>query len=104
MIQVHCWVYRSMYIIQRHYDVIATSGRVVPCPSSGPTGPEEDHPTYQDNVQWPQGTGCTGFGGGFEDHPAEDEWYAWYDGVRFRCRRVDDNSGGNVILCTVDEA
>ncbi len=28
-IQVHCWVYRALYLFQRHYDVIAASGRLV---------------------------------------------------------------------------
>jgi hypothetical protein len=28
-IQVHCWVYRAMYLIQRHYDVVAVSGTLV---------------------------------------------------------------------------
>jgi hypothetical protein len=28
-IQVHCWVYRAMYMIQRHYDVVAGSGSLV---------------------------------------------------------------------------
>lgn len=26
---MHCWVYRAMYLIQRHYDVVAASGSLV---------------------------------------------------------------------------
>jgi hypothetical protein len=69
------------------------------------TGVDEEQTTYESGVYSPPppsgcGSSTTGFGG--TQPLAEDEWYAWYEGIRFRCHRVEDNTGGNIISCTVD--
>jgi hypothetical protein len=70
-------------------------------------GLDFDNSTYESGVYSPPPvpTGCgSGTGSSAGSSPlAEDEWYAWYEGIRFRCHRVDDNTGGNIISCTVDE-
>ncbi|MBB4637482.1 hypothetical protein [Longimicrobium terrae] len=69
------------------------------------TGVDEEEATYESGVYSPPPpSGCgSGSGGAPGGQPlAEDEWYAWYEGIRFRCHREDNNTGMNIVSCTVD--
>jgi hypothetical protein len=46
------------------------------------------------------GTGCGGSGSTYPPL-AEDEWYDWYDGVRFRCHAEDD-AGWPKAVCKAE--
>lgn len=68
-------------------------------------GVDEEEATYESGVYSPPPpSGCgSGSGGAPGGQPlAEDEWYAWYEGIRFRCHREDNNTGMNIVSCTVD--
>ena len=75
------------------FDVASTS-----CGSEPPVGdyetysPPPNHPSYS--------TGC---GGSSNPPPLEDdEWYEWYDGVRFRCHNEQDNTGWDKTVCVAE--
>lgn len=49
----------------------------------------------------PTTTGCGGTGSGTYPPLAEDEWYDWFEGVRYRCRR-DTEDAWSTVFCTAE--
>lgn len=69
--------------------------------SCGTEPPVGDHETYSPPQNDPSyGTGC----GGTSNPPPldDDEWYEWYDGVRFRCHNEQDDTGWDKTVCIAE--
>lgn len=64
-------------------------------------GVEVDHAEYSQTGS-PPPLQCQG-GGSTNDPLAQDEWYEWYNGARFRCHREYEN-GWSSVVCVADPA